>query len=240
LSRRPPAGERGLGALRRLAAERGVQLAYDDAAGKRRTASTEALLAVLTALGSPVARPEDAPAALEALAAERAMRRAEPVAVAWEGEGAVELTLPPGAARRGGAVEAELEIEGRRARRWRRALARLPSGGVTGSGVEGAPLVDLRRLPLPGRLPFGDHRLRLDFGDGEPAEVRRDLGAEAGLAGGGGSAEPLAARPPGASGRRSRRPRVGRLPAALRAAPRGGRPRRRRPLGARGARPLGG
>jgi 4-alpha-glucanotransferase len=170
--RRPSAGERGLGALRRLAAERGVQLAYDDAAGKRRAASTEALFAVLTALGSPVARPEDAPAALEALAAERAARRAEPVAVAWEGEGAVALTLPPGAARGGGAVEAELEIEGRRPRRWRRALGRLPTGGVTGSGVEGAPLVDLRRLPLPGRLPFGYHRLRLDFGDGEPAEVR--------------------------------------------------------------------
>ncbi|HEX6201831.1 MAG TPA: 4-alpha-glucanotransferase, partial [Thermoanaerobaculia bacterium] len=121
---------------------------------------------------SPVARPEDAPAALAALAEERAARRAEPVAVAWEGAGEVELTLPAGAARRGRAVEAELELEAGGTRRWRRALDRLPSGGASGSGVEGAPIVEARRLRLPARLPWGYHRLRLDVGGGEAAEVR--------------------------------------------------------------------
>src|SRR5439155_1823578 len=71
--------------LRALAAAHGVQASYRDATGRRRNASSTALLAVLRALGAPVRRPEDARSALRSR--ERALwdRRQEPVTVAWEG-----------------------------------------------------------------------------------------------------------------------------------------------------------
>lgn len=72
-------------ALRALAQDAGIQLAYDDATGQRRVASTEALLAVLRALGLAVERPDDAEQAHADLRADRCRRIIPHNTVAWNG-----------------------------------------------------------------------------------------------------------------------------------------------------------
>lgn len=62
-----------------------MQLAYVDLDQRRQVASTEALLAVLRALGHDISRPDDAPKLLKAVRASRAQRLCEPVLVAWDG-----------------------------------------------------------------------------------------------------------------------------------------------------------
>jgi len=160
-------------ALRDLARARGVQLAYLDVRGERRTASTEALLGVLAALGEPVERPEDAPEALAALRARRAAGRAGPVAVAWEGRPAAVGILVPRTCL-GGEVEARLVFEDGRSQASRRRLERLPDArteaGRARGGESDGPIRKL--LPLPPRLPRGYHRLHLDFGDGVRTETQ--------------------------------------------------------------------
>ena len=175
--------------LERLARERGVLLRYRDVRGERQAASTEALLGVLAALGEQVERPEDAGEALAALLARRAARRAEPVAVAWEGRpAAVEILVPRDEL--GGRVAARLELEDGGSRTSRRSLRRLPDGAAEDGGLRGGDGErDLRPrdrgagissqegglvaklLPLPPDLPHGYHRLHLDFGGGTRAET---------------------------------------------------------------------
>ncbi len=71
-------------ALRTLARDNGVQLSYRDIRGELRRASSDALVAVLRALGSPIASAADAPALLAARDTDA--QRLEPVTVAWDGK----------------------------------------------------------------------------------------------------------------------------------------------------------
>lgn len=149
-------GEKESRLLQQLAGLYGVQTAYRDAAGRRRQAAPESLLAVLRALGAPLAGPADVAAALRERRQEVWRRCCEPVAVAWDKETRLELRLPAG--RADGAVVCRLEPEGGDARCWTCDLARLPV--LRAAEVEGVRYV-VKQLALPAGLPQGYHRLRL-------------------------------------------------------------------------------
>jgi 4-alpha-glucanotransferase len=146
--------------LRELARSHGVQVSYTDPAGRRRTASPDALLAVLRALDPGLDGPRGVAAAL--LRRLRALReRVLPaVAVAWDGRDAkLRLRLPEGslAARSVWSVALEdgAAVEGSFLPR------ALPSAGT--AGIDGLRCAE-RELTLPGPWPEGYHRLHVASG----------------------------------------------------------------------------
>lgn len=137
-------------ALRELAQLHDVQLSYKNVFGKRVTASVESTLAVLRALGAPVASLRDAPDALRERRELLARRPLEPVVVAWNGRlDRVELRLPATAA--GGDVEIAIVAEGEEPGSWGSASPE-PSGEVAAGFVP-------HRLPIHRRLDPGRHSL---------------------------------------------------------------------------------
>lgn len=144
--------------LRELARACGVETAYTDVFGERRTASPEALLAVLRTLGVEVRGPEEAAAALRRRRRVGRERLLEATVVTWEGDpGAVDLCLPEPPEEARAAAVVELEEGGERV---------LPIGpktlhyrGPAGEGQEGRHAY---RLALPVDLPTGYHRLRVE------------------------------------------------------------------------------
>lgn len=144
--------------LYRLAGLYGVQVSYLDATGKRCAANVEAILAALSALGAPLKDPAGARDALREAVLRRWREICEPVAVAWEGEGAsVWLRLPAG--REGARGECRLVLEGGEAVSWPVSPAALPAGEAV--FLEGNLYV-ARELPLPD-LPPGYHRLTVEL-----------------------------------------------------------------------------
>lgn len=130
-------------ALAELAKRHAVRTSYVDTHGRTRTASPDALLAVLEALGVPVERVSDAPEAIRRGEAGERVRLAPPAVVAWLGQpGRVPLALEPGEERRG--ATCRIETEAGEAREWR---------------VEGAMLETDAAVPLPVDLPAGYHEL---------------------------------------------------------------------------------
>jgi 4-alpha-glucanotransferase len=126
-------------ALEALAAAEGVLRSYTDTTGRRRRASPAGLAAVLRALGHEVDESgAGAGDALRALAAARAERLAEPVAVAW-GRSRPRLR----AGRRHGPVRFVLELE---------------DGDEAAAGTAEDGIVSLPALP------YGRHRLHLHAG----------------------------------------------------------------------------
>jgi 4-alpha-glucanotransferase len=150
-------------ALARLAELYHVEMAYEDATGKRRESSPESLLRVLGVLGAPVAKPADVPDALRQRRQQLWRRRLEPVAVAWDGTDAdLTLRMPVGRAR--ATLTCRTDLASGEPREWSAAWDDLP---VSGSArVEGLAY-ESRRLALPGPLPPGYHRLTVAAG-GEP------------------------------------------------------------------------
>ncbi|MDY6908091.1 MAG: 4-alpha-glucanotransferase [Chloroflexota bacterium] len=150
------AGPRG--DLLHLARLYGVQTAYYDAYHRRQTAHTEALVAVLKALGAPVETLHDAPEALRERRQEAWRLGTEPVAVAWEGEVThVELRLP--LEQMAGPVACQLQLEGGETLRW--ALDGSELTTVRAASVEGVPY-RAARVALPPALPWGYHRLTME------------------------------------------------------------------------------
>lgn len=127
-----------------LARAWGIRPSFTDAAGKRRTASARQLLAALQALGAPVARIEDVPAALHE---RRAGEDIAPVHVAWDGR------MPPVHARLAGrrTLRARLSTEEGESREWTVSPRRVR--GSTGWNIG-----------LRDTLPLGLHRLELEAG----------------------------------------------------------------------------
>lgn len=137
----------------------------DDGTG-RNTVPPHSLLAVLQALGAPVHSAGDVPGATRQRRREIWERCCEPVVVAWEGAPAfLDLRLPAG--RAGGKIECLLELETGERRRWFQDLAPVPP--LQGEDVEGERYL-LKRVPLPGGLPPGYHRLTL-HGAGRAGET---------------------------------------------------------------------
>lgn len=135
-------------ALRSLAKLKGVQLAYVDIDQNRRTASPEALVAVLRAMGLSIGSPDDAP---EALQAELRAARAHPVppnVVAWNGR------LPnipwSGDLLSGQRLKVELRLEDGET------LIALDAEAEEGRGTS------VLRLRDAGTLPIGYHVLHID------------------------------------------------------------------------------
>ncbi|HZB01392.1 MAG TPA: 4-alpha-glucanotransferase, partial [Actinomycetota bacterium] len=138
--------------LRELAQLHGVQLSYTNVFRRRVAASVESTLAVLRALGAPVASLRDAPDALRARREHLGRRPLEPVVVAWEGRlGAVELRLPASAAGRD--VEVSISPEDEEPGSWERASP-VASGDALAGYVP-------HRLRLGRRLEPGRHELRI-------------------------------------------------------------------------------
>lgn len=148
--------------LRRLARLYGLETAYYDViAHRRREASAEAQLAVLQALGAPVGDLRDVPAAVRERRQELWQRWCEPVLLAWDGGPAdLRLRLPPDLA--DGKVACHLQLETGEVRRWTGDLTQRASRKPV--EVEGTRYATAR-LPLPGGLPWGYHRLTVEIGD---------------------------------------------------------------------------
>lgn len=146
--------------LKALAGLYGVQTSYHDAMGNYVEAGADSLLGVLRALQAPVESMGDVAAALQERREELAGRPVEPVVVAWDGH-APSIEIRPGDAH--GSIAYHLDLEGGERRAQMADLDRLPETRIEGSPHPG------RRLALPEPLPFGYHRLTVDF-SGRTAE----------------------------------------------------------------------
>ncbi len=154
----------GDGALGEAASLYGVQRRYRDGLGRMRTASDEAVTAVLAALGAELSNPKDVAAAARVRRREVWAQTLDPVLVAWDGQPPVlDLRLPASAAD-GAAVgvvssdddrQLAFTVDLRRARIVRHAQ------------VDGREHLECRvALPLPA-LPDGEHLLELTAGGTE-------------------------------------------------------------------------
>jgi alpha-1,4-glucan:alpha-1,4-glucan 6-glycosyltransferase/4-alpha-glucanotransferase len=144
--------------LFQLAHEHGLELRYTDIEGHTHEASPPVLRAVLAALGVPTASDEDLEAALLAVRTARWSRPLEPVIVAWEGEGTASLRLPASV---DPTARYALTLTPEDGGPPRAAHGRLEELGVEASDAVGGRRFVARRLPLPGPLPHGYHRLAL-------------------------------------------------------------------------------
>jgi 4-alpha-glucanotransferase len=94
-----------LRALRSLAKAIGVHTRYTDGLGKRVIVAPDTLVRVCAALGAPVARPGDAPAALRARRATGHSGLVPPLLVAWDG------AMPPVTIAEDGPAHAVMQLE---------------------------------------------------------------------------------------------------------------------------------
>jgi 4-alpha-glucanotransferase len=143
--------------LRQLARLYGVQTAYYDYSGKRKTATEESLLAVLQAWGAPLTSLNEAAEALRLRRQELWKRCCEPVVVAWFGDPClVQLRLPAGEAESKAHLFFELEQGGDRCFTY--SLGEIPA--LERTRAEGTEYL-LKQLTLDVNLPLGYHKLKL-------------------------------------------------------------------------------
>lgn len=157
--------------LEKLAALAGVQTAYRDVAGKRRTAQVEPLLAVLRALGVQITHVNQAETILGYVHFQRWLKPVEAVAVAWNGCGAkLPIRLPidqpmladaPYEVAAPRTMDCILDLEGGGQQRWQVEWAKLKLRERR--RVESIEF-ELRELPIPDDLPLGYHRLTVEIG----------------------------------------------------------------------------
>lgn len=147
------------GSLRQLARLYNVQTAYYDMHHHRRTASAESLLAVLQALGAPLASLNDVPSALREREISVRQRVLEPVTVAWDREyPSIKVRLPehPG----NYSLEGHLELESGEQRVFRWSSEELTVLG--GREIDGISYA-IREIRLPEILPRGYHRFFIEI-----------------------------------------------------------------------------
>lgn len=141
--------------LRALASHASILTAYSDVWGNRRTASDEALVAILSRRGIAAGSASNVRESLDRIRAERAARFVEPVIVAWNGIARVPLHGVDSAT-----IECELRLdEDDRIRTYEFATATLPA--PRGSRDPLARMVSL------GHLPYGYHALSVRAGGRE-------------------------------------------------------------------------
>ncbi len=144
--------------LQELAHAYSIETAYYDITQRRQEASPESLLLVLRALGAPVETFGDVSAALIERRQTVWRRCLEPVVVVWDGDSAeVEMRLPADQAV--GSAMCHMELENGEARGWACDISGLPTTQTV--EVEGERYV-AKKLPIPGSLPWGYHRLTVE------------------------------------------------------------------------------
>ncbi len=152
----------GLEDLHALAGLYGVQTSYRDALGQYVEAGPESLLGALRGLQAPVDSLADVAGALRERREELAGQFLAPVVVAWDGH-APAIELRPAAGN--GSVGYHLDLQGGERRGQILDLESLPEiPRLEGGSHPG------RRLLLPEPLPFGYHRLSVEYG-GRAAEA---------------------------------------------------------------------
>jgi len=145
--------------IHQLARLYGVQTAYYDVSQHRKQASLETLLAVLKSLGAPVTTLQDVPSAWRERQQELWQRLLEPVVVVWDSEPLLlKIQLPVSDA--DALMSCHLKLENGDWQRWECSGADLPV--VETAQIEGTQYV-VKQLLLPGRLPWGYHRLTLEM-----------------------------------------------------------------------------
>jgi 4-alpha-glucanotransferase len=145
--------------LHQLARLYGVQTAYYDVFHYRQQAFEESLLSVLRSLGAPIATLQDVPWAWRERQQKLWQRPLEPVVVARDNEPTlVEIRLPCIAADTN--INCHLNLETGEHRRWE--LHGTDLGVLNTSEVEGRQYV-VKRLPLPGGLPWGYHQFTVEL-----------------------------------------------------------------------------
>jgi 4-alpha-glucanotransferase len=146
-------------ALRELARLYGVQESYENVFGKRVQAGIDSTIAVLRAMGAPMASIGDAPGALRARNDELARRRLEPVIVAWDGRlSRVEMRAPT--SERGRETRFAVTREGEEPTRWDVGTPVATDPAEAGFEPVG--------LPIGHRLPIGRHDLWVETPGGDP------------------------------------------------------------------------
>lgn len=140
--------------LRELARDCGVQLTYRDGLRQRRTASPDAVAAVLDALGVPASSAAEAADALRARRAARWTRAIEPVAVVRHGQPATITVRGPAA--HDGPLTFHLTAEDGSERTWT-----ADATVIAKEDIDGRSFVE-REAALPADLPVGYHRLRVE------------------------------------------------------------------------------
>ncbi|MEE8122283.1 MAG: hypothetical protein V3T55_12190, partial [Anaerolineales bacterium] len=144
--------------LRELARLYGVQTSYLSREGARNGTSPESVFGVLEAMGAPIRTLSDLPGALRERRQSLAEHCLEPVALAWEGNPTpLALRLP--ASTKSESVACELRLETGEVQRWVSKLGRLST--LKAERIEGIRYVT-RKLKLPGKLPWGYHRLIIE------------------------------------------------------------------------------
>ncbi|MBI2850067.1 MAG: 4-alpha-glucanotransferase [Chloroflexi bacterium] len=132
---------------------------YDVFHHRRQRASTESLMSMLRSLEAPIKTLRDVPSALREKSQAIWRRPLEPVIIAWDKRPArVEIRLPASAA--GAALDYHLKLENGEERRGRWS----DTDGIIlrTAETQGMEYV-LKRLTLPGKLPWGYHRLTLEL-----------------------------------------------------------------------------
>ncbi len=145
---------KSIGQLYRLARLYNVQTAFYGVGRRRNTATVESLLAVLQALGAPVASLSDVATARRERTLAIWQRIIEPVTIAWNGERPViTLSLPSEITDTPCSGRLELESGETSTLRWQAGDLTVVQSGE----VEGRRYV-VRKLILPKGLPYGYHQ----------------------------------------------------------------------------------
>ena len=144
--------------LKRLAKLYGIQTTYRNAAtGRPHEASSDALLAVLRALGARVSSLRDTRSAVAARVAETGCRALQPVTTAWNGRFQATLCSRVHEA---ADLSGSLKLESGETRRLHFDLSSIPmSSSATIDGLEYV----YKKLSLPVQLPHGYHYLQLEI-----------------------------------------------------------------------------
>ncbi|NUQ64597.1 MAG: 4-alpha-glucanotransferase [Pirellulales bacterium] len=145
--------------LKALAHRYGLQTDYLDIADRRKTAKSEPLLQTLRILGAPVERMCDVPEALRQRRRECWQTVLGPVVVAWDQQPArVRLRLPAKDA--SATARLRVELDGGEHRELEPKLGDLPE--ARRRKLDGEEFL-AKDIELPGDLPWGYHRLHVDF-----------------------------------------------------------------------------
>lgn len=159
--------------MRQIAAAHGIQSVYVDGQKKRRAASPDAVLAVLSALGFDASSMDALRACHQQRVSEAEQQICEPVIVCWRGASALHaehegnrpaFAVQAGAVR-GQAIECELVEEGGRQHSWVVNADELARDAEASRRAGGGG--DCLRVVGPAPVETGIHRLRLKAGERE-------------------------------------------------------------------------